>query len=73
MSESKYLKLYEQLLPDNLVANDSRAPEIIEEMKAVVSAKTNAEAAKVIEWWGWDNPQQLHAFIRRARKVWKTI
>ena len=42
---------------------------IIEEMKGIRFATTNREAAKIVEWWGWDSDQALISWVSRARKL----
>jgi hypothetical protein len=43
--------------------------EIRVEMEAVVAAKSDRAAAKVIEWWGcWDPRYTATAFARRVRQ-----
>jgi len=69
---SKYIKLYERMCPnDPVLKDDPRLEDIIAEMRAVVSAPTNRDAANVIEWWdAWGNDQALIAFVMKARRIW---
>ncbi|EKD98918.1 MAG: hypothetical protein ACD_23C00214G0001 [uncultured bacterium] len=70
---NKYLKAYEHLCPDDALCDvDPRRGAIIAEMKAVHRAKTEREAAAIIEWWdAWPNPQHRNAneFVRAAWKI----
>ena len=69
---SKYQKIYEALFPnDKLQDGDSRREMIIAEMRDVCRAKTPAEAARVIYWWGWVSNRELTTFVRRAREMAK--
>ena len=48
--------------------SDSEWNDIHEEMKAIVAAKSEREAARVIDWWGcWDRKYTATAFARRVR------
>ena len=44
------------------------------EMEEVVSAKSDREAAKVIEWWScWDRYFTATRFAHRLRKEWERM
>ena len=68
---SKYIKIYEQLCPNDLITiDDYRRDVIIAEMRAIHRAKTVEEAARIIEWWGWDyNVMDSRKWVRKARKL----
>ncbi|MCR4297552.1 MAG: hypothetical protein NUV75_02180 [Gallionella sp.] len=67
---SKYIAIYEQLFPtDPISKSDPRRPEIIAEMKAIHRAKTDKEAAAVIDWWPWDSPGDCMRCVKRARRM----
>ena len=70
---SKYQKIYETLCPNDILSKDDpRRSLIIEEMKSIHHAKTEADAVAVIEWWNaWPNPQHESAleFVQEARKL----
>lgn len=75
---SKYIKIYEQLCPDDPIAKDDpRRSAIINEMQQVCTAKTDERASRYIEWWSvWRNdrakgkPDALMDFVRKARKLY---
>lgn len=71
--KSKYLCLYEKLFPDQPMDGDPRASAIKVEMKAVIDAPDNKTATNAIAWWGWNSPQEMHSFVRKARKMWLTL
>ena len=70
---SKYLRIYETLCPsDRITSDDPRRGAITTEMRAVCNAATDADAARVIEWWDvWPNEQHATAeeFCREARRL----
>lgn len=70
---SKYVRIYETLCPDDLLSKDDpRRPVIIEELKAVVRAKTDADAVSVIAWWNvWPNPQHQTPleFVQKVKQL----
>lgn len=52
--------------------SDSEWNEIHEEMGAIVSAKTEYAAGRLIHWWScWDSKYTQTAFARRVRKLWR--
>lgn len=52
--------------------SDSEWAKIHQEMGAVVSAKTEYAAGRIISWWGCWHPQYTQtAFARRVRKLWR--
>ena len=67
---NKYIKVYETICPDDIIADDdTRRDEIIAEMKAIEKAKSTKEAAKIIAWWCWDSPGDCTRWVTRARKL----
>lgn len=67
---NKYIEVYEKMCPNDSVARgDDRRDAIIQEMRAVESALNSKEAAKAIDWWGWDSPSELTRWVNRARKL----
>lgn len=45
-----------------------------DEMQAMVDAKTDRAAGRVIEWWGcWHKRDTATAFARRVRQEWKRM
>lgn len=69
--------IYETLCPDDrLDAGDPRRPIIVEEMRQVMEAPSEAEAVSAISWWNsWPNPQHLSAqdFVRSARELFRRV
>ncbi|WMD24016.1 hypothetical protein RAS12_30760 (plasmid) [Achromobacter seleniivolatilans] len=69
--------IYETLCPDDrLDAADPRRPTIVEEMRQVVEATSDADAVSAISWWNiWPNPQHLNAqdFVRAARELFRRV
>ena len=50
--------------------SDTEWTQIHPEMDAVVNARTDRAAAKVIDWWScWDARYTASAFARRVRKA----
>ena len=68
---SKYIKIYENLCPGDQVGDyDSRRSAIMAEMRAIRRAASVADAAKIIEWWGWnDDVRDSRRWVRKARKL----
>jgi hypothetical protein len=69
--------IYETLCPDDILdAGDPRRPIIVEEMRLVMEAPSDAEAVSTISWWNsWPNPQHLSAegFVRAARELFRRV
>jgi len=69
--------IYETLCPDDVLhAEDPRRPAILEEMRLVVEAPTDSQAAEVVAWWNsWPNPQHLSAteFVVEARQLFVRV
>lgn len=69
---SKHLRTYHALCPEDLISDDDpRRGDIMAEMRAIRAAKTDEDAARIIEWWGWPGPHYRTAleFAREARRI----
>lgn len=70
---SKYIRAYEALCPDDIIAKDDpRRPVIMAEMAAIKRSKCNVDAAHVVAQWGvWPNDQHASAleFVSEARRI----
>lgn len=69
--------IYETLCPDDLLdSRDPRKAIIMEEMRQVMEAPSEAEAVSAISRWNcWPNPQHFSAqeFVRIARELFRRV
>jgi hypothetical protein len=66
---SKLIKIYESITPDKVSKDDPRRDSIIYEMQKVKKAPTAKAAREFVDWWVWNSPQEMDAWIRKARKA----
>lgn len=82
MTPTQMLKVYADTTEDREILDrrDPRRKDVIAEMREVLG-KSRQKAKEAVEWWGWDNPQQMWAWIRKARNaagvvpsgLWETL
>lgn len=69
--------IYETLCPDDLLdSRDPRRSIIVEEMRQVMEASSDADAVSAISWWNsWPNHQHRSAqdFVRAARELFRRV
>lgn len=77
LTKKRALKIYAAVFPDDagVVENASgtRRDSIIFEIRAVINAKTESEAMKAIEWWGWESGMTCLQAVKRIRKRAKDL
>ena len=74
MTNKKAAEIYMKCCPNDVIdKEDPRYLSICREIKAIAKAKTPQAAAKIIEWWGWDYPQQMYEFIRKVKRLARVV
>lgn len=75
MTKKQALKIYATVFPEGNIPNNFSNQErdvIAQEMLSVISAKTEPEAMKIIEWWDcWETGMTCLQAVRRIRKLAK--
>ena len=70
MTTADLLRIYQEATNDDPARRDSEQQSLIaEEMQAVIDAPTEAEAIKVIRWWGLDSIHGDGHMLGIVRKV----
>lgn len=69
MRINKWLRVYQQMCPEDSDLEPGRCAAITQEMKAVAAAPTATDARKIVAWWPWSSQQEMDSWIRRARKL----
>lgn len=73
----RLLKIYSMLCPDDqLDEADPRREKILSEMREVVEAPSERDAARAIEWWNsWPNPHHecVLEFVQEARRKFREV